>query len=101
MAQARHVPAYFDDELGEFNDEYGYNGANSSPTRWTIMATVRTVPGLSVAEGDNDEGIAGINWNVRIMPLKFLGRGGSVRRPTRSRRSITRSTARKLASTFA
>jgi subtilisin family serine protease len=32
--------------------------------------------GIIGAEGNNNEGIAGINWNVRIMPLKFLGRGG-------------------------
>jgi subtilisin family serine protease len=32
--------------------------------------------GIIGAEGDNDEGIAGINWHVQIMPLKFLGRGG-------------------------
>ena len=32
--------------------------------------------GIIGAEGDNDQGIAGINWKVRIMPLKFLGKGG-------------------------
>jgi len=32
--------------------------------------------GIIGAEGDNGEGIAGINWHVKIMPLKFLGRGG-------------------------
>ena len=32
--------------------------------------------GVIGAEGDNGEGIAGINWKVQIMPLKFLGRGG-------------------------
>jgi thermitase len=32
--------------------------------------------GIVGAEGDNSEGVAGINWNVQIMPLKFMGRGG-------------------------
>ncbi len=32
--------------------------------------------GVIGAEGNNEIGIAGINWNVQIMPLKFLGRGG-------------------------
>lgn len=32
--------------------------------------------GIIGAEGDNGIGIAGINWHVKIMPLKFLGRGG-------------------------
>jgi len=33
--------------------------------------------GIIGAEGNNNFGIAGINWNVQIMPLKFLGAGGS------------------------
>jgi len=33
--------------------------------------------GIIGAEGDNSEGIAGVNWKVEIMPLKFLSRGGS------------------------
>jgi len=32
--------------------------------------------GIIGGEGNNGIGIAGINWNVSIMPLKFLGRGG-------------------------
>ena len=32
--------------------------------------------GIIGAEGDNGIGISGINWHVKIMPLKFLGRGG-------------------------
>ena len=36
----------------------------------------RIARALSAPKADNDEGIAGINWKVQIMPLKFLGRGG-------------------------
>ena len=32
--------------------------------------------GVIGAEGDNEQGIAGINWQIEIMPLKFLGKGG-------------------------
>jgi subtilisin family serine protease len=32
--------------------------------------------GIIGAEGNNGIGISGINWNVSIMPLKFLGKGG-------------------------
>jgi subtilisin family serine protease len=28
------------------------------------------------AEGDNGQGVAGVVWNVQIMPLRFLGPGG-------------------------
>jgi subtilisin family serine protease len=33
--------------------------------------------GIIGAEGNNGKGIAGINWNVEIMPLKFLSSTGS------------------------
>jgi len=32
--------------------------------------------GIIGAEGDNNLGIAGINWKVQIMPLKFMSAGG-------------------------
>lgn len=32
--------------------------------------------GVIGAEGDNSIGVAGINWRVKLMPLKFIGRGG-------------------------
>lgn len=34
------------------------------------------VAGTIAAEGDNDRGIAGVNWRATIMPLKFLGPSG-------------------------
>ena len=70
------VPAYFDDELGEFNDEQGYNGVEPLSDPMDDNGHGTHCAGIIGAEGDNDEGIAGINWNVQIMPLKFLGRGG-------------------------
>ncbi|MEP7211947.1 MAG: S8 family peptidase [Acidobacteriota bacterium] len=70
------VPAYYDDELGEFNDEHGYNGTDQMSDPMDDNGHGTHCAGIIGAEGDNDEGIAGINWNVQIMPLKFLGRGG-------------------------
>jgi subtilisin family serine protease len=32
--------------------------------------------GIIGAEGENNLGIAGVNWKVRIMPLKFMNAGG-------------------------
>jgi subtilisin family serine protease len=32
--------------------------------------------GIIGAEGDNNQGIVGVNWQVQIMPLKFLGKNG-------------------------
>ena len=71
-----NVPAYYDDELGEFNDEHGYNGVEPISDPMDDNGHGTHCAGIIGAEGNNDEGIAGINWNVQIMPLKFLGRGG-------------------------
>lgn len=71
-----NIPAYVDNELGEINDLNGYNGTDTiaDPTDENGHGT--HCAGIIGAEGNNGEGIAGINWHVRIMPLKFLGRGG-------------------------
>ncbi len=47
-------------------DEYGYLNDNHG----THCA------GTIGAQSDNSMGVTGINWNVRIMPLKFIGPGG-------------------------
>ncbi len=72
-----NVPAYTDDELGEFNDINGYNGTDNISDPMDDNGHGTHCAGIIGAEGDNGEGIAGINWHVKIMPLKFLGRGGS------------------------
>jgi subtilisin family serine protease len=71
-----NVPAYTDDELGEFNDINGYDGTDSIKDPMDDNGHGTHCAGIIGAEGDNGEGIAGVNWKVRIMPLKFLGRGG-------------------------
>lgn len=71
-----NVPAYTDDELGTFNDINGYNGTDKIEDPMDDNGHGTHCAGIIGAEGDNGEGIAGINWHVKIMPLKFLGRGG-------------------------
>lgn len=71
-----NIPQYTDDELGTFNDEYGYNGTEQLDDPMDDNGHGTHCAGIIGAEGDNNEGIAGINWKVEIMPLKFLGRGG-------------------------
>jgi subtilisin family serine protease len=53
--------------------------------------------GIIGAEGENNLGIAGVNWKVQIMPLKFMNAGGFGTRRTRSKRSTTSSTGRRRA----
>ncbi len=75
-----NVPAYADAELGTFNDINGFNGTDKIADPMDDNGHGTHCAGIIGAEGDNGEGVAGINWHVKIMPLKFLGRsgGGSV-----------------------
>lgn len=70
------VPAYTDAELGSFNDLNGYNGTDRISDPMDDNGHGTHCAGIIGAEGDNGIGISGINWHVKIMPLKFLGRGG-------------------------
>lgn len=70
------IPAYEDEELNSVNDLHGYNSDENSGDPMDDNGHGTHCAGVIGAEGDNNEGIAGINWNVQIMPLKFLGRGG-------------------------
>ncbi|MCY7375524.1 MAG: S8 family serine peptidase [Pyrinomonadaceae bacterium] len=71
-----NVPQYKDNELGTFNDSHGFNAADNQGDPMDENGHGTHCSGIIGAEGDNSEGIAGINWNVTIMPLKFMGRGG-------------------------
>jgi subtilisin family serine protease len=71
------VPAYKDDELGNFNDKHGFNSADNVADPMDENGHGTHCAGIIGAEGNNDEGISGINWKTEIMPMKFLGKGGS------------------------
>jgi thermitase len=85
-----NVPAYTDDELGHFDDEHGFDASlldqpvgGHGPFDGQMLSDPMDdnghgthCAGIIGAEGDNGLGVVGINWKVKIMPLKFLGRGG-------------------------
>ncbi|HEV8593494.1 MAG TPA: S8 family serine peptidase [Pyrinomonadaceae bacterium] len=70
------VPEYVDDELGVIDDSQGFDADATDADPMDDNGHGTHCAGIIGAEGDNNEGIAGINWHVQIMPLKFLGRGG-------------------------
>jgi len=70
------VPEYVDDELGTLDDVHGFDVDMNLGDPMDDNGHGTHCAGVIGAEGDNGEGIAGINWHVQIMPLKFLGRGG-------------------------
>lgn len=72
------IPQYADDELGTFDDLHGFDADVDSESGDPMDDNGHGThcAGIIGAEGNNGIGIAGINWSVRIMPLKFLSRGG-------------------------
>ena len=73
----KNMAAYTDDELGTYNDLNGFNGTDKMADPMDDNGHGTHCAGIIGAEGDNGIGISGINQKVKIMPLKFLGRGGS------------------------
>lgn len=71
-----NMPQYSDNELGVYNDRYGFNSTDNASDPMDENGHGTHCAGVIGAEANNEVGIAGINWNSRIMPLKFLGRGG-------------------------
>jgi len=67
-----------DDHNGVVDDVHGANfvatAATGNPADDVDHGT--HCAGTIGARGDNHEGIAGINWDVTIMPVKFLGEQG-------------------------
>ncbi len=71
-----NVAPYVDAQLGEIDDERGYNAVENSGDPMDDNGHGTHCSGIIGAEGDNDEGIAGVNWKIEIMPLKFMSAGG-------------------------
>lgn len=71
-----NITQYTDDELGTYNDLNGFNGTDKLKDPMDDNGHGTHCAGIIGAEGNNGIGISGINQKVKIMPLKFLGRGG-------------------------
>ncbi|GAC1445980.1 MAG: hypothetical protein NVSMB56_01020 [Pyrinomonadaceae bacterium] len=77
-----NVAAYHDEQLGDVDDERGFNAAyfaddeDSADDPMDENGHGTHCAGIIGAEGNNGVGIAGVNWNVQIMPLKFMSKNG-------------------------
>src|SRR5947209_5167350 len=70
------LPAYTDDDLGEIDDVHGYSAFDDDDAMDDNGHGTHCA-GIIGAEGDNNFGITGVNWHVKIMPLKFMDANGS------------------------
>jgi subtilisin family serine protease len=68
---------YADDELGTIDDAYGFNAVSDNGDPMDQNGHGTHCAGIIGAEGGNSLGIAGVNWKVDIMPLKFIDASGS------------------------
>ena len=70
------VAPYRDAELGSVDDEEGFNAIDNAADPMDDNGHGTHCAGIIGAEGGNNIGITGVNWHVRIMPLKFMNAGG-------------------------
>ena len=66
-----------DDANGYVDDVHGYDWVNNDGDPFDDNGHGTHVAGTVGAVGDNGIGVAGVNWQVSIMALKFLSAGGS------------------------
>ena len=66
-----------DDGNGYVDDIYGINAVTGSGDPMDDNAHGTHCSGTIAAVGNNGVGVAGVNWNARIMGCKFLDSGGS------------------------
>ncbi len=66
-----------DDGNGVIDDVHGFNAITGSGDPADDNAHGSHCSGTIGAVGNNGVGVAGVNWDVTIMGLKFLGAGGS------------------------
>lgn len=67
---------YHDNDLGTIDDLNGFNAIDSASDPMDENGHGTHCAGIIGAEGENGIGIAGVNWKVQIMPLKFMNAGG-------------------------
>jgi subtilisin family serine protease/fibronectin type 3 domain-containing protein/methionine-rich copper-binding protein CopC len=76
-AEVNGRPGRDDDGNGYVDDVYGYDFINHDGNPMDDNDHGTHVAGTIGAAGNNGVGVAGINWRVKIMALKFLDSSGS------------------------
>ncbi|MBM3240916.1 T9SS type A sorting domain-containing protein [Candidatus Poribacteria bacterium] len=76
-AEASGTPGVDDDGNGFVDDIHGYDFANNDGDPMDDNGHGTHTSGTIGAVGNNGIGVVGVNWDVRIMALKFLSASGS------------------------
>jgi subtilisin family serine protease/subtilisin-like proprotein convertase family protein len=65
-----------DGDTAHPDDFFGWNFVANTNNPFDDSGHGTNVAGILGATGDNGTGVAGVDWNVRLMPVKFLGSNG-------------------------
>lgn len=65
------------DNNGYIDDVHGWDFANNDNDPMDRHGHGTHVSGTIAAKGNNGQGVVGVNWQAKIMPLKFLGDSGA------------------------
>jgi subtilisin family serine protease/putative cell wall-binding protein len=74
--EAVGLPGVDDDENGYIDDIHGWDAVNEDGDPMDDQGHGTHCAGTIGAQGDNGLGVVGVNWDVSIMALKFLGADG-------------------------
>ncbi len=77
MAELNGQPNVDDDGNGYVDDVHGYDFAANDGDPMDVYGHGTHVAGTIGASGNNGNGITGVAWKVKILPIRFLGDDGS------------------------
>ena len=76
-AEANGTAGVDDDNNGVVDDIYGYNAVDNSGNPMDDQGHGSHCAGTIGAKGNDGVGVAGVNWDVQLMAVKFLDKNGS------------------------
>ena len=76
-AEANGTAGVDDDNNGVVDDIYGYNAVDNSGIPMDDQGHGSHCAGTIGAKGNDGVGVAGVNWDVQLMAVKFLDKNGS------------------------
>lgn len=76
QAEANGQPGVDDDGNGYIDDIHGFNFVNNTGDATDDYGHGSHCAGTIGAQGNDGQGVAGVNWNVSLMSVKFLDAAG-------------------------